>query len=107
MIRGSGSGLRVRSPDVHVILLIPLYLIWGVFVVSFPHPLFPSLAIDLLTTLLLFQLKMTTPFSQYVDGMMGERPILNQPLQLVGFYLLTYLASQTDRTFLELDLRFH
>ena len=44
---------------------------------------------------------MTTSFAQYVDGMMGERPILNQPLQLVGFYLMTYLASRTDRTFLE------
>ena len=30
---------------------------------------------------------MTTPFAQYVDGMMGERPILNAPVQLVGFYL--------------------
>ena len=50
---------------------------------------------------------MTTPFAQYVDGMMGERPILNQPLHLVGFYLKTYLASLTDRTLLELDLRHH
>ena len=47
---------------------------------------------------------MTTPFAQYVDGMMGKRPILNQPLQLVGFYLKTYLASLTDRTLLEYDL---
>ena len=30
---------------------------------------------------------MITPFAQYVDGMMGERPILNQPLHLVGIYL--------------------
>ena len=30
---------------------------------------------------------MTTPFAQYVDGMMGDCPVLNQPLQLVGFYL--------------------
>ena len=44
---------------------------------------------------------MTTPFAQYVDGMMGDRPILNQPLQLVGFYLMTYLASHTDGTLLE------
>ena len=65
------------------------------------------LTIDLLATLLLIQLKMTTPFAQYVDGMMGECPILNQPLHLVGFYLLTYLASQTDRTFLESDLRLY
>ena len=50
---------------------------------------------------------MTTPFAQYVDGMMGEHPILNQPLQLVGFYLMTYLASHTDRTFLESYLRFY
>ena len=50
-------------------------------------------------------LKMTTPFAQYVDGMMGERPILNQPLHLVGFYLGTYLASLIDRTLLEYDLR--
>ena len=40
--QGSGLGLRVRSSDDHVILLIPLYLTWGVFAVSFPHPLFPS-----------------------------------------------------------------
>ena len=48
---------------------------------------------------------MTTPFAQYVDGMMGERPILNQPMQLVGFCLMTYLASHTDGTLLELYLR--
>ena len=47
---------------------------------------------------------MTTPFAQYVDGMMGDRPILNQPLHLVGFYLKTYLASLTDRALLEPDL---
>ena len=47
---------------------------------------------------------MTTPFAQYVDGMMGERPILNQPLHLVGFYLKAYLASLTDRTLIEFDL---
>ena len=47
---------------------------------------------------------MTTPFAQYVDGMMGNRPILNQPLHLVGFHLKTYLASLTDRTLIELDL---
>ena len=107
MFRGNGSGLRVGSPGVHVILLIPLYLIWGVFRCSFPSSPLPLLTIDLITTLLLFQLKMTSSFTQYVDGMMGERPILNQPLQLVGFYLLTYLASQTDRTFLEFDLRLY
>ena len=78
MFQSSGLGLRVGSPDDHVMLLIPLYLT-GVF------SLFP-LSIDLLTTLLLFQLKMTTPFTQYVDGMMGEHPILNQPLHLVVFY---------------------
>ena len=39
------------------------------------------------------------PFAQYVDGMMGERPLLNQPLQLVGFFLMTYLASHTDGAF--------
>ena len=40
--RSIGSGLRVRSPDDHVMLLIPLYLT-GVFsLFSFPHPLFPS-----------------------------------------------------------------
>ena len=44
---------------------------------------------------------MTSPFSQYVDGMMGERPLLNQPLQLVSFYLMTYLASHTDGNLLE------
>jgi len=50
---------------------------------------------------------MTTPFAQYVDGMMGERPLLNQPLQLVGFYLKAYLASLIDRTFLEPHLRLY
>ena len=50
---------------------------------------------------------MTTPFAQYVDGMMGEHPIFNQPLHLVGFYLETYLASLTDRALLEFDLRCH
>ena len=44
---------------------------------------------------------MTTPFAQYVDGMMRDRPILNQPLQLVSFYLMTYLASHTDGSLLE------
>ena len=40
--RSSGSGLRVRSPDDHVMLLIPLYLT-GVFsLFPFSHPLFPS-----------------------------------------------------------------
>ena len=87
MFRGSGSGLRVESPDDHVMLLIPLY-ITGVFSLFFF--LIPSspLTIDFLATLLLLNLKMTTPFAQYVDGMMGDRPILNQPLHLVGFYLL-------------------
>ena len=47
---------------------------------------------------------MTTPLAQYVDGMMGDRPILNQPLHLVGFYLKTYLVSLTDRALLEPDL---
>ena len=47
---------------------------------------------------------MTTPFAQYVDGMVGDCPILNQPLQLVGFYLMTYLASRTDETLIEYDL---
>ena len=81
-------------------LLIPLYLT-GVFLLFLSLILSSLHTIDLLTTLLLLQLKMTTPFTQYVDAMMGERPILNQPLQLVGFYLMTYLASHTDRTFLE------
>ena len=36
MFQDSGLGLRVKSPDVHVTLLIPLYLTWSVFVVSFP-----------------------------------------------------------------------
>ena len=47
---------------------------------------------------------MTTPFAQYVDGMMGDHPILNQPLHLVGVYLKAYLASLIDRTLLEYDL---
>ena len=39
--QSSGSGLRVRSHDDHVMLLIPLYLT-GVFsLFSFPHPLSP------------------------------------------------------------------
>ena len=63
------------------------------------------LTIDFLTTLLLLSLKMTTPFIQYVDGMMGDCPILNQPLQLVSFYLMTYLASHTDGNWLESYLR--
>ena len=50
---------------------------------------------------------MTTPFAQYVDGMMGDRPILNQPLHLVSFYLMAYLASHTDGNLLEPDLRHH
>ena len=50
---------------------------------------------------------MTTPFAQYVDGMMGECLLLNQPLQLVGFYLMTYLASDTDGTFLEPYLQYN
>ena len=42
VFRGSGSGLRVRSPDDHVMLLIPLYLT-GVFsLFTFPHPLLLS-----------------------------------------------------------------
>ena len=45
-----------------------------------------------------------TPFAQYADGMMGDHPILNQPLQLVGFYLKAYLASLIDRTLIEYDL---
>ena len=52
--------------------------------VQFPDT---PLTIDLITTLLLLQLKMTTPFVQYVDGMLANRPVLNAPLQLVGFYL--------------------
>ena len=44
--------------------------------------------IDFLTTLLLLSLKMSAPpFAQYVDRMMGSRPILNTPVQLVGVYL--------------------
>ena len=50
---------------------------------------------------------MTTPFAQYVDGMMGDRPILNQPLHLVSFFLMTYLVSHTDGNLLEPDLRRH
>ena len=50
---------------------------------------------------------MTTPFAQYVDGMMGDRPILNQPLHLVRFYLKAYLASLIDRTLIECDLQRH
>ena len=101
MFRGSGLGLRVRSPDVHVILLIPLYLTRDVFAVPSPSS---SLTIDFLTTLLLLNLKMNAPFAQFVDGMMGECPILNQPLHLVGFCLKTYLVSLTDRTLVEFDL---
>ena len=67
-------------------LLIPLYLT-GVFCCSLSLILSSPLTIDFLTTLLLLQLKMTTPFVQYVDGMMAEHPILNQPLHLVGFIL--------------------
>ena len=87
-------------------LLIPLYLTGVISLFPSPHPFFP-LTIDFLTTLLLLHLKMTTPFAQYVDGMMGKRPILNQPLHLVGFYLKTYLASLTDRTLIEFDMRCH
>ena len=105
--QGSRLGLRVRSPDDHVTLFIPLYLTWGVFAIVFPSSSLPLLTIDLLTTLLLLQLKMTTPFAQYVDGMMDECPILNRPMQLVGFYLMTYLASHTDGTLLELYLQHH
>ena len=36
VFRDSRLGLRVRSPGDHVILLIPLYLTWGVFAVPFP-----------------------------------------------------------------------
>ena len=71
---------------------------WGVYTVLFPSSSLPLFIIDFLTTLLLLHLKMTTPFAQYIDGMMGERPLLNRPLKLVGFYLKTYLASLTDRT---------
>ena len=82
-----GSGLRVKSHDGHVILLILLYLT-GVFSLFLsPHLLFPP-TIDFLTTLLLLQLKMSAPpFAQYVDGMITDCPVLNAPLQLVGFYL--------------------
>ena len=85
VVQGSGLGLRVRSPDDHVMLLIPLYLTRVVSLSFSPHPLL--LTIDFLTTPLLLQLKITTPFAQYVDGMMGDCPILNAPVQLVGFYL--------------------
>ena len=68
-----------------MILLIPLYLT-GVILLFFPPIPSSPLNIDLLTTLLL-QLKMTTPFAQYVDGMVANHPVLNAPLQLVGFYL--------------------
>ena len=99
--RGCGLGLRVRSPDGHVILLIPLYFNWGVFCRFFFPILSSPLPIDLLTTLLLLQLKMSAPpFAQYVDGMMGVHPILNAPAQLVGVYLCDLLASHSDRTFL-------
>ena len=87
VLQSSGSGLRVRSLDGHVILLIPQYLT-EVFCCSFPSsssPLF--FTIDLLPILLLLQLKMTTPFVQYVDGMVADHPVFNTPLQLVGFYL--------------------
>ena len=83
----SRLGLRVRSPDDHVTLLIPLYLTWGAFAISFPPIPSSPYTNDLTTTLLLLDLKMTIPFAQYVDGMMGECPILNAPVQLVGFYL--------------------
>ena len=68
-------------------LLIPLYLTGVVSLFPSPHPLF-SPTIDFITSLLLLQLKMTTPFAQYVDGMIGERPILNQPLHLVILRLI-------------------
>ena len=77
------------------------------FLCYFSLILSSPLTIDLLTPLLLLNLKMTTPFAQYVGGMMGEHPILNQPLQLVGFYLKTYWASLIDRTLLEPHLRLH
>ena len=70
-----------------MILLIPLYLT-GVILLFLSPILCSPLIIDLLTTLLLLQLKMSVPpFAQYVDGMMADHPILNAPLQLVGFYL--------------------
>ena len=86
VFQSSGSGLRVRSPDGHVIPFIPRYLT-GVFLPFFSLILFSPLTIDLLPSLLLLQLKMTTPFAQYVDGMVANCPVLNAPLQLVGFYL--------------------
>ena len=104
MFQGNGLGLRVRSPDDHVMLLIPLYLTGGFSL--FPSLILSSLlTIDFLTTLLLLHLKMTTPFAQYVDGMMGDRPLLNQPPHLVSFFLMTYLASHTDGNLLEPYLR--
>ena len=79
--------MRVRSPDGHVVLLIPLYLT-GAFSVCLPPILSSPLIIDFLTTLLLLSLKMSAPpFAQYVDEMMGDCPILNAPVQLVGVYL--------------------
>ena len=97
MFQSGGLGLRVRSPDGHVVLLIPLYLTGMFSLFLFPNPLFP-LAIDLLTTLLLFQLKMSAPlFSQYVDVLMADRPILNAPLQLVGFYLYDLFGKSSSR----------
>ena len=87
MFQNSGLGLRVRSPDGHVMLLIPLYLtgVFLLFLSPSSSPLF--LTIDLLSTLLLLQLKITTPFVQYVDGMVADHPVLNPPVQLVGVYL--------------------
>ena len=82
----SGSGLRVRSPDDHVTSLIPLYLTWVFSLFPSPHPLFPShhwLHNHPPTS----SSQMTTPFAQYVDGMMGKGPVFNPPMQLVGFYL--------------------
>ena len=69
-------------------LKIPLYLT-GVFLLFlFPPILSSPLIIDFLTTLLLLSLKMSAPpFSQYVDGMMGNCPLLNTLVQLVGVYL--------------------
>ena len=60
----------------------------GYFRCFFSPILSSLLIIDLLATLLLLQLKMSAPpFAQYVDGMMADHPLLNAPLQLVGFYL--------------------
>ena len=86
VFQSNGSGLRVRSHDNHVTLLIPLYLTGMISLFLSPHPLLPF-TIDLLPTLLLLHLKMTTPFVQYVDGMVANHPVFNAPLQLVGFYL--------------------